>query len=143
MPGQAFSDSDIKHIYSVVIKEHHLDSFGHVNNVSYFQLFEEARWQWITENGYGLTKVRSTGRGPVILEARARFKKELTLRTSIQIVTRLLEKRGKVFIVSQAMSDHEGVTYCSAEFTFGLFDTGTRRLVDPTPDWLKALGICD
>lgn len=29
--------------YDMVIKIHHLDTFGHVNNAAYLQIFEEAR----------------------------------------------------------------------------------------------------
>ena len=35
--------------YELVIKECHLDSFGHVNNAIYVQLYEEARWDFITK----------------------------------------------------------------------------------------------
>ncbi len=45
-------------VYDTQIKEHHLDSFGHVNNATYLSLYEEARWESITENGYGLKEVQ-------------------------------------------------------------------------------------
>ena len=31
--------------YPVIIREQHLDSYGHVNNATYLQLAEEARWE--------------------------------------------------------------------------------------------------
>jgi len=34
--------SSTVHEYEILIKEHHLDSFGHVNNAVYLELFEEA-----------------------------------------------------------------------------------------------------
>ena len=37
--------------YEMLIKEKHLDTFGHVNNATYFELLEEARWDFITNNG--------------------------------------------------------------------------------------------
>jgi len=43
--------------YEVQIKEMHLDSFGHVNNAAYVMLYEEARWDFITRNGFGLDYV--------------------------------------------------------------------------------------
>ena len=39
------------HEYEVVIREHHLDVFGHVNHAVYLELFEEARWELVTANG--------------------------------------------------------------------------------------------
>ena len=59
--------------YEITIKEHHLDFYGHVNNATYLQLYEEARWQFITDNGYGFEKIKSSGLGPVILEIKIRF----------------------------------------------------------------------
>ncbi len=56
-----------KFYYEVIIKEQHLDTFGHVNNAVYMQLFEEARWEFITENGYGLKEIQLLKKGPVIL----------------------------------------------------------------------------
>ena len=43
----------VAHEYPMTILEHHLDTFGHVNNAMYLQLFETARWQWITDGGDG------------------------------------------------------------------------------------------
>ena len=47
-------------VYETLIRESHLDTFGHVNNATYLQLYEEARWELITRNGYGLAKVRES-----------------------------------------------------------------------------------
>ena len=43
--------------YPLIIKEMDLDTFGHVNNARYLTLFEDARWDLITKNGYGLKKI--------------------------------------------------------------------------------------
>ncbi|MCO6430079.1 MAG: acyl-CoA thioesterase [Deltaproteobacteria bacterium] len=134
------SSQSPNHVYSIVIKEHHLDTFGHVNNATYLQIFEEARWEWITGNGYGLDVVKSTGLGPVILELKAIFRKELTLRSRITINTFVTEARSKLCRVRQEMQGSDGVIYCDAEFLFGLFDTKARKLVAPTDKWLKAIG---
>ena len=71
--------------YELQIKEHHLDTFGHVNNAIYLQLFEEARWQIITERGYGMAEIMKLRQGPVVLEIQIKFIKELKLREVIQI----------------------------------------------------------
>ena len=44
------------HDYQLVIREQHLDTFGHVNNAKYLEILEEARWDLITGNGYGLMR---------------------------------------------------------------------------------------
>ena len=45
------------HEYELLIHEAHLDTFGHVNNAKYLEVLEEARWDFITRNGYGLDEV--------------------------------------------------------------------------------------
>lgn len=129
------------HQYELTIKEFHLDTFGHVNNATYLQLYEEARWQFITEKGYGLDKIKSTGLGPVILEIQLRFLKELHLRKTIIIHSQTVEYSGKIGIIKQWMTDRDGSTlYSDIELKMGLFDTRLRKLVSPTEDWLKAIG---
>ena len=127
------------HIYKFQVKEHHLDTFAHVNNAVYLQLFEEARWDWITANGYGLEEVRSSGLGPVILEIKINFKRELKLRRQITINTYVSDAACKICTLKQEMIDEEGRLCCAAEFSFGLFDLNKRKLVNPTDKWLKAI----
>jgi len=131
--------ADPNHIYVLKILEHHLDTFGHVNNATYLELFEEARWDWITKNGYGVDKVQSLKLGPVVLEIQISFRKELKLRNEITIESFLEEYRGRIATVKQHMKDSQGSICCTATFTFGLFDLNARKLVPPTEEWLKAL----
>mgnify|MGYP002626401055 CR=1 FL=1 len=65
--------------HEVLIKEKHLDTMGHMNNATYLQLFEEARWDLITANGFGLKEIQQKKQGPTILEINLRFKKEIRL----------------------------------------------------------------
>ena len=44
--------------YPLTIKEFHLDTFGHVNNATYLQIYEEARWEFINQNGYATELAR-------------------------------------------------------------------------------------
>lgn len=131
--------SEKLHSYKFLVKEAHLDTFGHVNNATYLMLLEEARWDWITRNGYGLDKIKACGLGPVILEINIAFKRELTLRQEINIETYLLEHKGKVSYIRQEMLTNSGLLCCRADFTFGLFDTKLRKLVPATVEWTNAL----
>ena len=125
--------------YPLTIKEFHLDTFGHVNNAIYLELYEEARWEFITENGYGLDKIRSTGLGPVILEINIRFIKELRLRENIIIHSQTGDYSGRVGIIKQWITDAGGAICSEIELKMGLFDTHKRKLVEPTEDWLNAI----
>lgn len=125
--------------YPMTIKEHHLDTFGHVNNATYLQIYEEARWQFITDNGYGLDKVKSSGFGPVILEINIRFIKELKNREEIVIHSTTTDYESKVGKIRQWITDSKGDRCSEIELAVGLFDTKNRKLVLPTADWKKAV----
>ncbi len=131
----------MKHIYEVTIKEFHLDTFGHVNNAVYLQIFEEARWDIITTNGYGLKKVMESRKGPVLLKVHLEFLKELKLREKIVIETTSEAYVGKVGKMQQVMINENQKVACKALFHFGFFDLETRKLIDPSPEWLKAIGV--
>ncbi len=126
--------------YPLMIRESHLDTFGHVNNATYLSILEEARWELITQNGYGLSYIRETGLGPTILEINIKFIKELRLREEIIIESKMISYEGKVGKIVQTML-RNGEACCIAEFTVGLFSVKERKLVLPTPEWLKAIGL--
>ena len=126
--------------YSVLVREAHLDTFGHVNNATYLALFEEARWQLVTERGYGLEQVRLHKKGPVILEVNLKFISELHLREQIQITVEPLSYTKKIAQMKQKMLKADGTVAAEALFTFGFFDLVTRKLILPTQEWMHAIG---
>lgn len=126
--------------YPFVVRENYLDVFGHMNNATYLVLYEEARWEIITKNGYGLKKIMDTGQGPVLLDVKISFLKELKVRDEINIVSQMISYERKIGKISQKMIRNNDI--CStAEYTIGLFDLKERKLILPTPEWLQALGI--
>lgn len=129
------------HEVQVLIRESHLDTFGHVNNATYLQLYEEARWDLITGRGFGLETVQRTHTGPVILEVRVQFRRELTNRELVTIRTELLSYEGKIGQMLQKVLKQDGSLASEATFVFGLMDLDKRRLIEPTPEWRKAVGL--
>ncbi|MBK9294493.1 MAG: acyl-CoA thioesterase [Oligoflexia bacterium] len=127
--------------YKVQIKESHLDTFGHVNNAAYLTLLEEARWELITKNGYSLQKVHELKKGPVVLEVKMQFLKELKLREFINIQTHSVSFEGKIGKLSQTIYNQNNEKACQADFVFGFFDLATRKLIPATDLWLKAIGL--
>jgi Predicted thioesterase len=125
----------------MTIKEHHVDSLGHMNNATYLALFEEARWEQITARGFGFHEVQKLQQGPVILEVNLKFLKEMHLREQITITTELLGYKGKIGQLKQQMVRDDGSIGAEAVFTFGLFDLKARKLIEPTPEWKQAVGI--
>jgi thioesterase III len=127
--------------YPVLIHEQHLDLLGHVNNATYLTLFEEARWEFITQGGYGLDEVMRRKISPVVLEVTMKFQRELRNRQRIVIRSWTESYTGKVARLTQQMVDEQGQICCDAQFVFGLFDLVARKLILPTPEWLKAVGL--
>lgn len=127
--------------YSIIIKEHHLDTFSHVNNATYLELLEEARWEFLNEQGIDLKTIHDTGIGPVVLECQIKFLKELRLRQSILIESQMLSFEKKIGVMRQDIMDEQGELCSHAKMTFGVFDMNTRKLILPTPQWILAIGL--
>ena len=131
------------HDYALVIREQHLDTLGHVNNARYLEILEEARWDLVTRNGYGLAEVMRRRIGPTILEINMKFQRELRNRQRITIRSWTESYVGKSGRFVQQIVDDEGNLCCDTLFTIGLFDLNARKLIAPTPEWLKAIGLTE
>ena len=127
--------------YKIQILEHHLDTFGHVNNAKYLELYEQARWDFISNNGYGLDKIISEKKGPIILDVNLRFKRELVNREVITVVSESLEVKSKISRMKQKMVKEDGTIASEAVFTFGFMDLAKRKLIEPPAEWLNAIGV--
>lgn len=128
------------HIYKVAINEGHLDTFGHVNNAKYLELYEQARWDLITNNGYGLEQIKKLKIGPVVLELKLNFKREIVNREIIQIESEPQEiKHPLVMEIHQRMIKSDGSLASAIELKIGLMDLAQRKLIAPTPEWLDAV----
>ncbi len=129
--------------YRVKILERHLDAFGHVNNATYLELFEEARWDFITANGFGLQEVQTTHKGPVILDLQLSFKRELFNRQEILITSQFTGMKSRLVMnLHQKIIQQEGAKLASEiDLSLGLMDLKARKLMEPTPEWLKAVGV--
>lgn len=129
--------------YDKQILEQHLDTFGHVNNAVYLQLYEEARWDFITKNGLGLKQILESQIGPVLLDCQLTFKAELNNRELIKIVSQArTEMRNKyVMILDQKMVKESGKVASTLTLSVGMMDLKARKLISPSAEWLKALGV--
>lgn len=127
--------------YQVLIKEHHLDTFSHVNNATYLELLEEARWEFLHERGFDLKSIHELGIGPIVLECHIKFLKELRLRQPIVIESQMISYEKKIGVMRQDIYDGQEVICCQAQMTFGFFDMSTRKLILPSVQWLEAIGV--
>jgi thioesterase III len=129
------------HVYGLAIHERHLDTFGHMNNATYLELFEEARWDLIVSNGYGVEEIRRRQAGPTILEINLRFAREVRNRERVVVKSWTESYAGKVHKFKQQMWNEKEELCCDGSFVIGLFDLQARKLMLPTPEWLRALGL--
>ena len=128
-------------VYRFDVRPAHIDVFGHMNNAKYLEILEEARWDLLENRGFGLAYIRESSIGPVVLDAKIQFKKELKVRDRCEIRTVMLDYSGKIGRIQQKLFLLDGKLACAAEFTIGLFDLEARKLIAPSPKWLNAIGI--
>lgn len=129
--------------YQLLIREKHLDTFGHVNNATYLEILEEARWEFLAREGIGLKQIQAAGIGPVILECHIKFLKELVLRQLIRVESQMQSFEKKTGQMKQSIYNEAGELSAEAVLIFGVFDLKQRKLVLPDSGWLVALGLCE
>jgi acyl-CoA thioester hydrolase len=61
-----------------------MDALGHVNNTVYFRYMEQARIEWLTQVGCA---PNPDGQGPVIINARCTFLRQLKFPGEIEVLT--------------------------------------------------------
>jgi len=127
------------HRHQVFIQESHLDTFGHVNNATYLVLFEEARWGLITAQGLGLSQIRESRIGPVILEVNVKYRREVLNRETITIVSEVVAESGLTFQLLQRAMKADGRLACEALFVMAVWDLDARKLVSPPPAWRRLI----
>lgn len=127
------------HRHEIFIQESHLDTFGHVNNATYLVLFEEARWDLITAAGLGLTQIRESRVGPVILEVNVKYRREVLNRETITIVSEVVGESGLTFQLLQRAMKADGRLACEALFVMAVWDLDARKLVPPPPAWRRLI----
>ena len=120
------------------IYETYLDSYGHVNNAKYLELYEQARWDWMASRGLERSLIERTGIGPVIVNINISYKREVLARQIITIQTEVASYQKKIFTIQQKMLLPDGELASEATITGGLWSMKNRKLVEPTPEWLKA-----
>ncbi|RLA63411.1 MAG: acyl-CoA thioesterase [Epsilonproteobacteria bacterium] len=129
-------------VFETVIAGNHLDVFGHVNNANYLELYEEARWDFIEKNGFGLERIKRDKVGPVILDINITFKAELLNRDKVKIISHPGEMKNKLIMaLHQKIVKEDGTVASFLMMHIGLFDLEKRKLIPPTKDWFKAIGI--
>ena len=127
--------------YNFIVSEDLLDSYHHVNNARYLDLYERARWDILEKSGMGKETVRNKKIGPVIHEVTVRFSRELLPGEEIKILTSFRRKNNMVLYFDQEMINSKGKVASKAVFTTSLFDLEKRKMIRADEVWLKAMGF--
>ena len=127
------------HTFHTTILEKHLDLFGHVNNAQYLVLFEDCRWDLIRGYGYDEQYIILHQKGPVILEANIKYKRELKLGDEIKITFQTTSVNGKLMTLHQEMIRADKKVAAIGDYTVGYMDLKLRKLIEPPAEWLKAI----
>jgi acyl-CoA thioester hydrolase len=128
--------------YQTTILEHHLDAFCHVNNASYLQLFEEARWDFSEKIGHGLEWVLAQKKGPIVLNVEISFRKELVNREKISIESWSLGMKNRLVLAfEQKMRKENGQLASAIKLDLGFMDLKLRKLSPFPQKWMESFGI--
>ena len=128
-------------IYERRVRETDLDFLGHVNHAKYLSILEEARWEMISDAGYGFDELQEAMISPVILEVNIQYKKEIGNRERITIETHTQMPPSKVGTLQQVIRKENGWLAAHATITYGVMDLKNRKLIHPPSIWLQAIGI--
>jgi acyl-CoA thioester hydrolase len=124
----------------ISVRSYELDSLGHLNQAVYHSYAEHARVQLMRALGAGGDGFATQGVAPVLVESRARYRKELRVGQEVDVSCDLNLGDGKVFTMNSVVSFPDGRVSAEIDATIGLIDTTTRRLVpDPRERMTKLI----
>jgi acyl-CoA thioester hydrolase len=116
----------------MTVRSYELDSLGHVNQAVYHQYAEHGRMEMIFASGFDGKAVEGKRIGPVALEAGIRYRRELRLAETFDVVTTAEWGEGKVFRMNAELIKTDGTVSASLTGVFGFMDLRARKLMgDP------------
>jgi acyl-CoA thioester hydrolase len=112
------------------------DSNGHVAGTALLQYGLHARWECLRAAGVDQSRLLAMGVGPVSLEERIRFHRELRAGDEVVVSCRFVWGEGKTFGVEQELRRPDGSLAAEVSNVAGLLDLEARRLLpDPGSIW--------
>ena len=113
------------------------DSNGHIAGPVLLQYGLHARWECLRAAGVDQSRLLELGYGPVSLEEKIRFHREVRAGDELEVTCTFVWSAGRTFRVDQELRD-AGSADLVGEITNvgGVFDLGRRALVeDPAAAW--------
>ncbi|MBN2494462.1 MAG: acyl-CoA thioesterase [Deltaproteobacteria bacterium] len=113
-----------------VIRSTQVDTFGHLNNAAYLEIYEWARWEWAAEVDMDLLRLAEQQRiGPAMLHVDLSFHKELTMHEPVLVRTWVEDVQRLRGVIGQQMRKASGELASSMKLTFVMFDLTKRKAV--------------
>jgi acyl-CoA thioester hydrolase len=127
--------------FSVVltVRSYELDPQGHVNGAVYLQYADHAFYECFRAAGAEPDDLLAGGVGPVNLEARVRFLRELRGGDEVLVSCDFVWGDGRTFQVVRELATPGGQPVAEVTTVTGLLDLNQRRLVSDPADRLRSL----
>jgi thioesterase-3 len=110
------------------IRGYHCDSYGHLNNARYLELFEEARWQLLELQSIR-EQIDLLGFRFYVVDIHVRYRKAVNDGYEIVIKSCINQYGRKTMVFKQEMLHDSQGLLADAAVTFVLFDPKSQRAV--------------
>lgn len=118
------------HEKEFMVQSTHVDTFGHLNNAAFLEIFEWARWDWARWAGMDLEPMMAEQRiGPAILHIDLSFRREVRMHETVNVRTWFDDIQGLKGYIRQDMFKEDGQLAASVRITFITFHLDKRRAV--------------
>ena len=118
------------HLTSETLRFGDVDANGHINNVAYLVLFENARVTYIAGH---VRFMRERGLSTVVAHLDIDFKRQMYFPGTVRAGARLIEVRRSSFVLGQAIFDADGGCAASGHAVIVTYDPASGR-GQPIPD---------
>lgn len=115
------------------------DANGHIRHTVYTELGVEVRMAWLAEGGFSWKWFGEQGIGPVLLEERSEYRREVELGETVRVdLTGVgLSPDGGRWRIRHAITKADGREAARVTVLGGWIDLQARRLVVPPPALLE------
>ena len=121
----------MKTMTKLIVRNYHIDYFGHMNHARYVELLEEARWRYLEGNNL-LGPIHEVGAFHVVAELALKYRKPAKIGDILKIETQIENRLSHSFKMSQkAVIEQSGKLALEAVVTNVFVNgKGQPRLID-------------
>jgi acyl-CoA thioester hydrolase len=124
------------YVVQIAARGYEVDSNGHVAASVLMQYSHHARWECLRAAGIDQDELLARGIGPVSLEERIRFHREVLAGEVLEVSCAFIWGAGRTFSVEQELRTSDGRLAAEITNVGGLLDLEQRRLMpDPGAVW--------